>query len=186
MVSAFIKCLRASDPDAALYFGARMLEAGEDPRFLARRLVVFASEDVGNADAAALPLAVAAYQAVERIGMPEARINLAQAITYLACAPKSNASYVALERAAEAVKRAGAASVPLHLRNAPTALLRGLGYGRAYRYPHDEAGGFVDDWNLPEEVGDARFYEPTDHGAEGQSPERVAAWRERRRPPDAG
>jgi putative ATPase len=185
VVSAFIKSLRASDPDAALYFGARMLEAGEDPRFVARRLVIFASEDVGNADPAALPLAVAAYQAVERIGMPEARINLAQAITHLACAPKSNASYVALERAAEAVKRTGAATVPLHLRNAPTGLLRDLGYGREYRYPHDEASGFVDDWNLPEEVGDACFYEPTNRGAEAEVAARVADWRKRRRPSGA-
>jgi putative ATPase len=185
VVSAFIKSLRASDPDAALYFGARMLEAGEDPRFVARRLVIFASEDVGNADPAALPLAVAAYQAVERIGMPEARINLAQAITHLACAPKSNASYVALERASEAVKHSGAAAVPLHLRNAPTGLLRDLGYGREYRYPHDEASDFVDDWNLPEEVGDARFYEPTNHGAEAEVAARVAEWRKRRRPPGA-
>jgi putative ATPase len=185
VVSAFIKSLRASDPDAALYFGARMLEAGEDPRFLARRMVIFASEDVGNADPGALPLAVAAYQAVERIGMPEARINLAHAITHLACAPKSNASYVALERASEAVRRTGAASVPLHLRNAPTALLRELGYARAYRYPHDEASGFVDDWNLPDEVGDAHFYEPTGHGAEAAVAERVAKWRTLRRPPGA-
>lgn len=185
VVSAFIKSLRASDPDAALYFAARMLEAGEDPRFVARRLVIFASEDVGNADPGALPLAVAAYQAVERIGMPEARINLAQAITHLACAPKSNASYLALDRAVEAVKRSGAASVPLHLRNAPTGLLRDLGYGREYRYPHDEASGFVEDWNLPEEVGDVRFYEPTDHGAEAAVAARVAEWRKRRRPPSA-
>ena len=183
VVSAFIKSLRASDPDAALYFGARMVEAGEDPRFVARRLVVFASEDVGNADPTALPLAVAAYQAVERIGMPEARINLAHAITHLACAPKSNASYVAWERAAEAVRQSGAASVPLHLRNAPTALLRDLGHGRNYRSPHDDAGDFVDDWNLPEELGEGRFYEPTDHGAEAEIAQRVRDWRERRRPP---
>jgi len=183
VVSAFIKCLRASDPDAALYFAARMLEAGEDPRFLARRLVIFASEDVGNAEPAALALAVAAYQAVERIGMPEARINLAQAITFLACAPKSNASYVALERASEAVRRHGAAPVPLHLRNAPTALLRELGYARDYRYPHDQAGGFVDEWNLPAELGGARFYEPSQNGAESAVAERLAGWRARRRPP---
>jgi len=182
IVSAFIKCLRASDPDAALYYAARMLEAGEDPRFLARRLVIFASEDVGNAEPTALPLAVAAYQAIERIGMPEARINLAQAITYLACAPKSNASYVALEHAAEAVRRHGAAPVPIHLRNAPTALLRELGHARDYRYPHDEPGSFVDEWNLPEQIGDARFYEPTQHGAEGAHAERLASWRARRRP----
>ena len=183
VVSAFIKCLRASDPDAALYFAARMLEAGEDPRFLARRLVIFASEDVGNAEPAALPLAVAAYQAIERIGMPEARINLAQAITYLACAAKSNASYVALDRAAAAVREHGAAPVPLHLRNAPTALLRELGHAREYRYPHDDPDGFVDAWNLPDAIGEGRFYEPKQNGAEGILADRVAAWRARRRPP---
>ncbi len=182
IVSAFIKCLRASDPDAALYYAARMLEAGEDPRFLARRLVIFASEDVGNSDPAALPLAVAAYQAIERIGMPEARINLAQAITYLACAPKSNASYVALDRATEAVRRHGAASVPLHLRNAPTALLRELGHARDYRYPHDEPGGFVDAWNLPAQIDEARFYEPTQNGAERKLAEQLARSRARRHP----
>jgi putative ATPase len=114
--------------------------------------------------------------------MPEARINLAHAITYLACAAKSNASYVALERAAEAVRRHGAAPVPLHLRNAPTALLRELGHARDYRYPHDEPGGFVDAWNLPEEIGDARFYEPIQNGAEGALADRLAGWHTRRRP----
>jgi putative ATPase len=183
LVSAFIKSLRASDPDAALYWGARMLDAGEDPRFVARRLVIFASEDVGNAEPAALPLAIAAYQAVERIGLPEARINLSQAITFLACAPKSNASYLAGARASEAVRASGAAPVPLHLRNAPTRLLEELGYGRGYRYPHDDPGGFVDEWNLPEAVGEAVFYEPKDVGAESNLRERVASWRRRRRPP---
>ncbi len=183
VVSAFIKSLRASDPDAALYWGARMLEAGEDPRFLARRLVIFASEDVGNAEPAALPLAVAAYQAVERIGLPEARINLGQAITFLASAPKSNASYVGINRATEAVQATGAAPVPLHLRNAPTPLLRDLGYGKDYRYPHDEPGGFVDDWNLPDAVGAARFYEPKDVGAESALRARLEAFRARRKPP---
>jgi putative ATPase len=181
VVSAFIKSLRASDPDAALYWGARMLEAGEDPRYLARRLVIFASEDVGNAEPGALPLAIAAYQAVERIGLPEARINLAQAITFLACAPKSNASYVALERAAEAVRSVGSAPVPLHLRNAPTPLLRELGYGRDYRYPHDEPDRFVADSNLPEALGDTSFYEPSEEGAEAALARRLTGWRERRR-----
>ena len=183
VVSAFIKCLRASDPDAALYWGARMLEAGEDPRFLARRLVIFAAEDVGNAQPSALGLAVAAYQAIERIGMPEARIPLAQAITFLACAPKSNASYVAIDRALEAVRSGGAAPVPLHLRNAPTRLLEELGYGEGYRYPHDEPGGFVDVWNLPASAGEARFYEPKEAGSEAVMRERLDAWRARRKPP---
>ena len=136
VVSALIKSLRASDPDAALYYMARMLEAGEDPRFVARRLLIFASEDVGNADPAALSLASAAYAATERLGMPEARIPLAQATSYLACAPKSNASYVALGRAQKAIEATGTAPVPMHLRNAPTALMKGLGYGDGYQIPH--------------------------------------------------
>jgi putative ATPase len=186
VVSAFIKSLRASDPDAALYWAARMLEAGEDPRFLARRMVIFASEDVGNAEPAALALAVAAYQAVERIGMPEARINLAQAVTFLACAPKSNAAYLGIERAAEAVRQHGSPPVPLHLRNAPTGLLRDLGYGRDYRYPHDAPERFVADPNLPAALGDARFYEPTQQGAEAAIAQRLAEWRRRRAERGAG
>lgn len=184
VVSAFIKSLRASDPDAALYWGARMLEGGEDPRFLARRLAIFASEDVGNAEPAALPLAMAAYQAVERVGMPEARIALAQAITFLACAPKSNAAYRAMESALATVRESGSPAVPLHLRNAPTRLLRDLGYGRDYRHPQQEPGRFVEAWNLPSELGARRFYEPTEVGAEALHRERVAEWRRRRRPPE--
>ena len=180
VVSALIKSLRASDPDASLYYLARMLGAGEDPSFVARRLVIFASEDVGNADPQALPLAVAAYDACERIGMPECRINLAQAVTWLACAPKSNASYAALGRAERAVEESGTAAVPLHLRNAPTPLLRSEGYGRGYRYPHDAPDAFVPDRNLPEALGDARFYEPTARGAEADVAERLRAWRARR------
>jgi putative ATPase len=180
VVSAFIKSLRASDPDAALYWGARMLEAGEDPRFLARRMLVFASEDVGNADPSALALAVAAYEAVERIGMPEARINLGQAICYLACAPKSNAAYLGIERALDAVRSHGSPPVPLHLRNAPTPLLRELGYGQGYRYPHDAPGGFVAEPNLPDALAGSRFYEPGDTGLEAAIAARLADWRSRR------
>ncbi len=180
VVSAMIKSLRASDPDAALYYLARMLGAGEDPRFVARRLVIFASEDVGNAEPQALPLAVAAYQAVERIGLPEARIPLAQATTFLACAPKSNASYAALGRAEEAVERTGSAPVPMHLRNAVTPLMKAQGYGRDYRYAHDAPDAFVAARNLPDALEDVRFYEPTDHGAEAALAERLAAWRTRR------
>lgn len=183
VVSAFIKCLRASDPDAALYWAARMLAGGEDPRFLARRLVVFASEDVGNAEPRALPLAVATWQAVERVGMPEARINLAQAITFLACAPKSNAAYVGIERALAAVHESGAAEVPMHLRNAPTRLLEELGYGEGYRYAHDAPDGFVDAWNLPAEIPAAPFYEPGEQGEEAAIRARLVAWRARRRAP---
>jgi len=181
VVSALIKSLRASDPDAALYYMARMLEAGEDPTFVARRLLIFASEDVGNADPGALGLALAAFQAVERIGLPEGRIALAQATTYLACAPKSNAAYVAGERAAAAAREHGALAVPLHLRNAPTALLRSLGHGRDYEYPHDAPERFVARRNLPPELGaDAEFYQPTREGDEAGIAERLAAWRAKR------
>jgi putative ATPase len=180
VISAFIKSLRASDPDAALYYLARMIEAGEDPLFVARRLVIFASEDVGNAEPAALPLATSTFLAVERIGLPEGRIPLAQCTTFLACAPKSNASYAALNKAVEAAERGGSLPVPLHLRNAPTPLMRELGYGRAYRYPHAEPDAFVAARNLPEALGDARFYEPTERGAEAAIAERLRAWRRER------
>jgi len=180
LASAFIKSLRASDPDAALYYAARLLAAGDDLLFLARRLVIFASEDVGNADPTALGVATAAYLAAERIGLPEGRIPLAQAITHLACAPKSNAAYRALGRALEAVERHGSQPVPLHLRNAPTRLMAELGYGREYIYPHDAPDAFVARSNLPEALGKALFYEPTRSGAEGALAERLEAWRKRR------
>jgi putative ATPase len=180
-VSAFIKSLRASDPDAALYYAARMLDAGEDPLFLARRLVIFASEDVGNADPSALGIATAAHLAIERIGMPEGRIPLAQAVTHLACAPKSNASYVAMNRAQEAVTSHGSLPVPMHLRNAPTGLMQGLGYGRGYEYPHDAPDQFVGTPNLPEGMGSPRFYEPSRAGAEDEVAKRLERWRRRRR-----
>jgi putative ATPase len=180
VASAFIKSLRASDPDAALYYLARLLEAGDDPLFAARRLVIFASEDVGNAEPAALPLAVACYQAVDRVGMPEARIPLAQAVTFLACAPKSNASYVALGRASDAVTKFGSAAVPLHLRNAPTPFMKGAGYGAGYEYPHDAPDTFVATRNLPDAVRGEPFYEPTDRGAERGIGERLAELRRRR------
>jgi putative ATPase len=180
VTSALIKSLRASDPDAALYYLARLLEAGDDPLFVARRLVVFAAEDVGNAEPSALGLATSAFLAVERIGMPEGRIPLAQAVTFLACAPKSNASYVGIARASAAVSEHGTLPVPLHLRNAPTPLLKELGYGRDYRYAHDAPEHFVPDENLPERLQGERFYEPTREGAEATLAERLAAWRERR------
>jgi putative ATPase len=181
VVSAFIKSLRASDPDAALYYAMRMLDAGEDPLFLARRLVIFASEDVGNADPSALGVATAAHLAIERIGMPEGRIPLAQATTYLACAPKSNASYAAMNRAREAVASHGSLPVPMHLRNAPTGLMKGLGYGRGYEYPHDAPDRFVATPNFPEGMGSPRFYEPTREGAEAEIAERLESWRRKRR-----
>ena len=180
LVSAFIKSLRASDPDAALYYLARMLAAGEEPLFLARRLLIFASEDVGNADPWALTLATSTYQAVERLGMPECRITLAQATSYLACAIKSNAAYAALGRAQAAVEQTGSVPVPMHLRNAPTRLLEDLGYGAGYKYPHEAEGEFVATENLPEALAGERFYDPKEKGAEAALASRLAEWRRRR------
>ncbi len=180
VVSALIKSLRASDPDAALYYAARMLEAGEDPLFVARRLVIFASEDVGNADPQALEVATSAYLAVERIGMPEGRIPLGQAVTFLACAPKSNASYLGINRALAAVREHGSLPVPLHLRNAPTQLMKGMGYGRDYVYPHNTPGELVAARNLPEELGQPTFYEPNREGAESDIARRLDDWRQQR------
>ncbi|MDO3376719.1 replication-associated recombination protein A [Geoalkalibacter halelectricus] len=181
VISAFIKSLRGSDPDAALYWLARMLEAGEDPLFIARRLVIFASEDVGNADPRGLQIAVAAMQAVHFVGLPEGRINLAQAVTYLAGAPKSNASYVGVDAALAEVRKSGALPVPLHVRNAPTRLMKDLGYGRGYRYAHDAAEAIVEQTHLPEEIAEKRFYRPTDHGYEKTIAERLRYWETLRR-----
>jgi putative ATPase len=168
VISAFIKSMRGSDPDAALYWMTRMLEAGEDPLFIARRMVVFAAEDVGNADPRALQIAAAVKDAVDFVGMPEAAIPLAQGVTYLSCAPKSNASYLGMLKArADAVER-GALPVPLHLRNAPTGLMRQLGYGKDYRYPHESQGAINEQQYLPEELADRRYYEPSDRGYEGR------------------
>ena len=185
LVSAFIKSLRASDPDAGLYYLARMLAAGEEPLFLARRLLIFASEDVGNADPWALSLATSTYQAVERLGMPECRIALAQATSYLACAIKSNAAYAALGRAQEAVERTGSLPVPMHLRNAPTDLMKELGYGDGYVYPHDAEDEFVATDNLPDEIAGEHFYAPKEKGAEGAIAARLSEWRRRRKRPGA-
>ena len=183
VISAFIKSMRGSDPDAALYWLARMLEGGEDPLFIARRLVIFASEDVGNADPRGLSLAVAAKDAVHFVGMPEGFFPLAQATLYLATAPKSNTAGVAYGRALEAVKEHGPLPVPLHLRNAPTGLTKRLGYGKGYRSPHDQQGGWVDESYLPEELGSRRFYEPTDHGHEARIRERLVALRRKEEKP---
>jgi putative ATPase len=180
VASAFIKSLRASDPDAALYWAARLLEAGDDPLFLCRRMVIFASEDVGNADPHALPLATSTWLAVERIGLPEGRIPIGQAVTYLACAPKSNAAYRGIDRARDAVNEHGSLPVPMHLRNAPTGLMKGLGYGAGYEYPHDAPEGFVAADNLPEGLGGRVFYEPGGEGAEREIASRLAEWRKRR------
>jgi putative ATPase len=177
VISAFIKGMRASDPDAAIYWLMRMLDAGEDPLFVARRMIIFAAEDIGNADPRALQVAVAAKDAYHFVGHPEGRIPLAQAATYLATAPKSNASYRAMLAAAEAVERHGALPVPLALRNAPTPLMKGLGYGAQYRYPHDYEGGVTAQQCLPDRLADTTFYAPTDRGHEAVIRERMAAAR---------
>ena len=183
VISAFIKSLRGGDPDAAVYWMMRMLEAGEDPLFIARRMVIFASEDVGNAEPQALQVAIAARDAVHFVGLPEGKIPLAQAATFLATAPKSNASYKAMLAAAEDVQRTGVLPVPLHLRNAPTPLMKGLGYGSGYRYPHDYDGAVVEQDHLPEALAGRRYYEPTDRGREREIGERLKTWREARKRP---
>jgi len=184
VVSAFIKSLRGSDPDAAIYWLVRMLEAGEDPMFVARRMVIFASEDVGNADPGALGVAIAAKEAVHFVGLPEGRIPLAQAATYLATAPKSNASWVALGRATEDVRSSGTLPVPMHLRNAPTGLMKSLGYAAGYRDPHDAPGHFVAEEYLPAALRGRRYYEPSREGAEARIADRMAGWEARRRGED--
>ena len=168
VISAFIKSLRDSDPHAGLYYLARMLEAGEDPIFIARRLVILASEDVGNADPRALQIAIAVKDAVEFIGMPEGRINLAQAVTYLALAPKSNASYAGINEAIAEVRESGGLPVPLHLRNAVTGLMKKDGYGESYKYAHDQTGQRAKQTHLPKELVGRRFYVPKDVGLERQ------------------
>jgi putative ATPase len=162
LASALIKSIRGSDPDASVYWLARMLEAGEDPNFVARRLVISAAEDIGLADPQALPVAVAAQQAAHFVGMPEARLPLSEAAIYLARAPKSNSATRAYGAASQAVRETGNLPVPLHLRNAVTGLMRSMGYGRGYRYAHDYEGGTVDQQHLPDNLKDRRFYEPTE------------------------
>jgi putative ATPase len=182
LISALHKSMRNSDPDASVYWLARMLEAGEDPLYVARRLVRFASEDIGNADPQALAIAVAAKDAVHFVGMPEGNTALAQAAIYLATAPKSNAVYTAYLSAAEAAAQEVAEPVPLHLRNAPTKLMKDLEYGKGYRYAHDEAAGVADMECLPPAHRGRRFYEPTDRGFEATVRERITAWRSTRTP----
>jgi len=180
VVSAFIKSLRGSDPDAAVYWMARMLEAGEEPRFVVRRMVIFASEDIGNADPQALQVAVAALQALELVGLPEGTLPMTQAATYLALAPKSNAVISAYGRAREAVHEKGALGVPLHLRNAPTPLMKSMGYGGGYQYPHDFEGNFVVEEYLPEALKGASFYRPGSEGREKELAARLEALRRAR------
>jgi putative ATPase len=181
IISAFIKSVRGSDPDAALYWLARMLEGGEDPIFIARRLIVLASEDIGNASPNGLVLAEAAFGAVEKIGMPEARIVLAQCTTYLASCPKSNASYIGISKAEQEVKTQQVYSVPNHLRNAPTKFMEELGYGEKYKYPHDYDNHFLIEKYFPEELDGKQFYFPTDNGQEKILKERLKfLWKDKK------
>jgi putative ATPase len=169
LISAFIKSLRGSDPDAAVYWLARMLEAGEDPLFIARRMVIFAAEDVGNADPQALTLAVSCKDAVHFVGRPEDFLPISQTAIYLANAPKSNSALVAYGNALKDVKKFGALPVPLHLRNAPTPLMRKLGYGKGYKYPHNFKGNWVDEEYLPEKLRGKRYYFPKSSGRERET-----------------
>ena len=172
VISAFIKSLRGSDPDAALYWMARMLEGGEDPLFIARRMVILASEDIGNASPNALVLAESTFSAVHKIGMPEARIILAQCATYLASSPKSNAAYLGIDKAISEVRNNGQFAVPLHLRNAPTKLMKDIGYGKEYKYAHDHPNHFIEENYLPDELKGKQFYLPTENGQE----KRIKEW----------
>ncbi len=181
VISAFIKSMRGSDPDAAVYWMMRMVEAGEDPLFIVRRMVIFAAEDIGNADPLALPLVIAARDAVHFVGMPEARIPMAQAVIYLATAPKSNASYKAMLAAAEDVKTHGALPIPLHLRNAPTKMMKGLGYGKGYQYAHDYEGAIVDQTHLPDKLKERRYYLPSERGREKEIRQRIEQREETRK-----
>jgi len=176
VISAFIKSVRGSDPNGALYWLARMIEAGEDAKFIARRLVILASEDIGNADPQALVLATSAFTAVTYIGMPEGRLVLAQATTYLACAPKSNASYTAISAAQQEIRENPVQPVPLHIRNAPTRLMKEEGYGKDYLYPHNFDSNFVEQSYLPEALQDRVYYHPTDNGMEKTIRQRLQAW----------
>lgn len=160
IISAYIKSIRGSDPNAAVYWLARMLEGGEDPKFIARRLLILSSEDIGNANPTALVIANNCFQAINVIGMPEARIILSQATIYLATSPKSNASYQAINEAMDLVRKTGNLSVPLHLRNAPTKLMKDIGYGANYAYSHSYEGNFKAQEYLPDEIKNAKFYEP--------------------------
>ncbi len=186
VVSAFIKSMRGSDPDGALYWMARMLEAGEDPIFVLRRMVIFASEDIGNADPQALMIATSALQAFQLVGLPEGTLPLTQAVTYLALAPKSNAVITAYANARAAVTENGPLAVPMHLRNAPTKLMKSMGYGGGYRYPHNFEGNYVPENYLPEELRGVRFYQPTANGFEAELSRRIAELRPPREPGEEG
>ena len=176
IVSAFIKSLRGSDPNAALYWMARMLVAGEDPVFIARRMLILASEDIGNANPTALIMATEAMQAIRVIGMPEGRIILSQVAVYLATSPKSNASYVAIDAAMALAERTAHLPVPLHLRNAPTKLMKQLDYGKGYQYAHDYNGNFSQQNYLPDELEGHKLYEPGQNPRENDIRKTLKAW----------
>jgi putative ATPase len=176
LISALHKSMRGSDPDASLYWFGRMIEGGEDPLYIARRVVRFASEDVGNADPQSLLVAVAAMQAFHFIGQPEGELALAQAVVHLATAPKSNALYTAYSEVRKAIKETGSLPVPMHLRNAPTRLMEEMGYSKGYRYPHNFPDAFVEEEYLPEKIKKRRYYHPTDRGYERDIRERLKKW----------
>jgi len=180
IISALHKSLRGSDPDAALYWLGRMLAGGEDPLYMARRMVQFASEDVGNADPQALQVAIAAKEAYHFLGSPEGELALAQAAVYLATAPKSNAVYKAFNLVQEDIQRTQALPVPMHIRNAPTQLMKDLGYGKDYKYPHDFPNHFVDETYLPENLKDRKYYQPTGFGFEKEIKKRLEWWKKKR------
>jgi putative ATPase len=181
LISALHKSLRGSDPDAALYWLGRMLEAGEDPLYIARRMVRFASEDVGMADPQALQVAVSAMEAFHFIGLPEGNLALAQAAVYLATAPKSNALYTAFQGVQKDVRETETMPVPLHIRNAPTSLMRDLGYGKGYKYPHEYPDHFIEEEYLPENLKGRIYYHPTDQGFEREIKKRLEGWRWKKR-----
>ncbi|MCB0318554.1 MAG: replication-associated recombination protein A [Bdellovibrionales bacterium] len=181
LVSAFIKSMRGSDPDAALYWAFRMLESGEDPRFLFRRMIIFASEDIGNADPRALQIAISGADAFDRLGLPEGKIPLAQVITYLACALKSNRSYLAMKHVEQVVKDYPNLPVPIKLRNAPTELMKDIGYGEDYKYPHDfEYAHVAEEAYLPKEIAEKSFYNASDNGYEKSIKDRLLWFKHRK------
>lgn len=180
IISAMIKSVRGSDPNAALYYMARMLEGGEDPKFIARRLIISASEDIGLANPNAMLIANACFEAVHKIGMPEARIPLAECLIYLATSPKSNSAYLAIGEAMALVRKTGNIQVPLYLRNAPTKLMKELNYGKDYKYAHDFPGNFVEQEYMPEEVKDKVFYHPQQNAQELKIADRLKLWWKRK------
>ncbi|WP_302299806.1 replication-associated recombination protein A [Butyricimonas virosa] len=176
IVSAMIKSIRGGDPNAAVYWMARMLQGGEDPKFIARRLIISAAEDIGLANPNAILIANTCFEVVHKIGMPEARIPLSECVIYLATSPKSNSAYLAIDAAIATVKQTGNSPVPLHLRNAPTKLMKDLNYGQDYKYPHDYPGNFVEQPYLPDELKEKKFYQPQQNAQEVKILERLKVW----------